>query len=134
MLFSLCSCADTAESEAPENAEKIKLVINGEEFTAFLENNETAEVFEEALPMSLLMSELNGNEKYHYLDYALPNDEQSFVKICKGDIMLYGDRCIVVFYEDNVTAYKYTGIGHIENADRLSEAVGEENVIIEFKR
>ena len=48
--------------------------------------------------------------------------------------MLYGDRCIVVFYEDNVTAYKYTGIGHIENADRLSEAVGEENVIIEFKR
>ena len=131
-LFTLCSCINK-DVPTIENNERITLVIGEREFTVLLEENETAEVFKKSLPVSLLMTELNGNEKYHYLDYALPNNEQSFVKINKGDVMLYGDRCIVVFYKSFVTAYRYTKIGQIENTDLLEEAIGEGNVLIEFK-
>jgi len=143
IVFSLSSCnnpvteksdgePEKSQTQSEKQEKHLKMLIDGKEFDVLLEDNETAEVFEKSLPMSLLMSELNGNEKYHYLDYALPNNEQSVVTVKKGDIMLYGDRCIVVFYKSFVTAYKYTKIGHIENTDQLEEAVGDENIIIEF--
>jgi hypothetical protein len=46
--------------------------------------------------------------------------------------MLYGDNCVVVFYETFTTAYQYTPIGHITNPEGLKEALGSGKVTISF--
>lgn len=104
--------------------QKIKLTINDRTFTATLENNETARQFEQQLPTTLEMSELNGNEKYYYMNSSLPTDEQAVGSIQTGDIMLYGDKCVVLFYEDFSTSYSYTRIGAVDNPSGLAEALG----------
>ena len=69
------------------------------------------------------MTELNGNEKYFYLDDALPTDASRPDGIRAGDLMLYGSECIVLFYESFSTAYSYTPIGRVQNPEGLTEAV-----------
>ena len=51
-----------------EDVKNIKAFINDTEYIINLEDNETAKKFIEFLPLELNMSELNGNEKYIYLD------------------------------------------------------------------
>jgi hypothetical protein len=46
--------------------------------------------------------------------------------------MLYGDNCVVVFYETFTTTYQYTPIGHITNPKGLKEALGIGSVTINF--
>ena len=101
-------------------------------FTATMEQNSTAEAFRALLPLTLEMQELNGNEKYHYLSQALPTNRTKVGTIHAGDIMLYGDNCVVVFYETFTTSYQYTPIGHITNPKGLKEALGIGSVTINF--
>ena len=117
-----------------ENAEveNMTITVNGTGFSVALEDNETAKAFAATLPVTLDMSELHGNEKYYYLDSSLPSNPQSVDKIHKGDVMLYGDNCIVIFYKDFSTSYTYTRIGHIENADSLDTALGSGDVTVDF--
>ena len=154
MLFAFSACkndaADNREAEqteakttdATQNTENetprketgmIEIIVKGKSFTAVLENNETATVFAARLPLTLDMSELNGNEKYHYLKDAFPSDGEKVGSIHAGDIMLYGDDCIVLFYKDFSTAYSYTRIGKIQNPQGLEEALGKDNATVEFK-
>ncbi|MBE6835620.1 MAG: hypothetical protein E7515_05140 [Ruminococcaceae bacterium] len=146
VILSLCSCKKAEPASPPstegtsttQTAEKAEekamyiLKINEKEFQFTPEENETANEFLKRLPLSLSMSELNGNEKYFYLENSLPSDEKSVALIQKGDIMLYGDNCIVVFYKTFPTTYKYTKIGHIDDPDELDEALGDGSVTVEF--
>ena len=50
----------------------IELLIGDAHFSAMLYENETARAFAERLPMTLRMSDLNGNEKYHYMSTPIP--------------------------------------------------------------
>ena len=75
------------------------------------------------------MKELNGNEKYVYLDSKLPVSEYSPKHINKGDVMLYGNNCLVIFYKSFDTSYSYTKIGHIDNLDDLDN----KDVLVKFK-
>ena len=60
-------------SAAPEEVEHvISIEVNGQTFSATLADNGTARAFAARLPMTLDMRELNGNEKYFYLDEPLP--------------------------------------------------------------
>ena len=126
---------NTTESEqsTAEDSRVMTVIINGEEFSVTSEDNETAKAFSNMLPVTLNMSELHGNEKYYYLDTSLPSHPQSIGTIHKGDIMLYGDNCIVVFYKDFETQYSYTPIGHISNTAELEKALGNGDVNILFK-
>ena len=117
------------ESEVTMN-ETIKVNINNKIYTATLEQNETAKQFEKMLPQSFNMNELNGNEKYVYLDKTLSTNSYNPKHIEAGDIMLYGNNCLVVFYKSFDTSYSYTKIGHIENLDDL----GNKNVTIKFEK
>lgn len=90
-------------------------------FTAALEDNETARAFAALLPMTLHMTELNGNEKYHYLMSGLPASPQRVGRIEKGDIMLFGDDCVVLFYQSFDTPYSYTRIGKIADTEQLEQ-------------
>lgn len=71
-----------------EEMKPLKITINEQKFTAELYNNEAAQKFMQLLPLSLTMKELNSNEKYCYLDTALPTNAQKPGKINAGDIML----------------------------------------------
>ena len=108
----------------------IKVIIDGNIYNAKLEENETAQKLAQMMPMEYNMSELNGNEKYVYLDTTLPTDMYNPKHIKKGDIMLYGDNCLVVFYKSFDTQYSYTKIGYIDNLQELEN----KNVIIKFEK
>ena len=84
-----------------------------------LEDNETALEFSKLLPLTVNMKELNGNEKYVYLDDSLPTNPYNPKHIEAGDVMLFGDNCLVIFYKSFDTSYSYTKIGHIDNLPNL---------------
>ncbi len=107
---------------------KINITINNKTFTATLEDNETSRKFIEMLPLNITMNELNGNEKYYYFDNNLPSNSTKIDKINSGDIMLYGDNCLVLFYETFNTNYSYTKIGKLDNPDNIKDIVGNENI------
>ena len=46
-----------------------------------------------------------------------------------GDIMLFGNNCLVVFYKSFNSSYSYTKIGHIENLEELEK----NNMLIRFE-
>ena len=106
----------------------VKALINNDEYTIDLEDNETAKAFVELLPLKIDMKELNGNEKYYYLNKSLPSDSSNIKKITAGDVMLYGDDCLVIFYKSFNTSYSYTKIGHINNLKDL----GNNNVSVKI--
>ena len=128
------SPADGSAAHAAAGGEEmkpLKITINGQKFTAELYDNEAAQKFMQLLPLSLTMKELNSNEKYCYLDTALPTNAQKPGKINTGDIML-GNDCLVVFYKNFNTSYSYTRIGRIENTEHLAKAAGKSSAKIEF--
>lgn len=120
------------ESEEGKMEKNLSLQVNGKTFKITLEENETTEALTKVLPLKIIMNELNGNEKYYYLDTMLPSNPIRVEKIESGDIMLYGDNCLVLFYEDFKTTYSYTRIGKIENTEGLKEALGSGNVEMEI--
>ena len=111
----------------------IVVSVGGKSFTAKIEDSETGRAFMEKLPLTLSMTELNGNEKYDYLETALPSAPQKVRHIHEGDIMLYGDNCLVVFYESFDTSYTYTKIGHIDDTSGLADALGTDGVTVTFE-
>ena len=102
--------------------------INDKEYTINLEDNKTAREFVNHLPLELNMNELNGNEKYAYIDSTLPTNETKPKQISAGDVMLYGNNCLVIFYETFNTQYSYTKIGHIDNLSNL----GNSSISVKF--
>ena len=80
------------------------------------------------------MTELNGNEKYHYLMGPLPAASQRVGHIEAGDIMLFGDDCVVVFYQSFDTPYSYTRIGRIGGIEALAEKLGGGDVDVAFEK
>ena len=113
-----------------EEINTMKAIINDNEYIINLEDNETAKSFINILPKELIMNELNGNEKYIYLDTTLPTNEFNPKKINAGDVMLYGNNCLVIFYKSFDTTYSYTKIGHIDNLDDL----GNESILVKFEK
>ena len=113
-----------------EVIKSVKAIINEKEYTINLEDNETANSFANLLPQELNMSELNGNEKYIYLDTTLPTNSSNPKRINAGDVMLYGDNCLVIFYKSFDTSYSYTKIGHIDNLPNL----GNGNITVKFEK
>ena len=109
------------------------VTIGEQSYRLVLETNDTAEAFRTLAPMTLDMQELNGNEKYNYLDAVLPSAAQAIGEIHAGDLMLFGNSCVVLFYKSFTTSYSYTPIGHLENADGLPDAVGDGTIQINFQ-
>ena len=116
------------EIDGSDLSMKINLTINGNDFTAMFYDNETTRELLNRLPLEISMSELNGNEKYYYFDESLPTNSYRPGNISTGDIMLYGNDCLVIFYENFETPYSYTRLGKIDNVDNLKNALGNGNV------
>ena len=110
----------------------IFVTVNGKSFKAELYDNQAAQGFYDALPLTLDMQELNGNEKYYNLDTSLPTKSSPAGYISKGDLRLFGDNCIVLFYDSFFSGYSYTNIGHISDSEGIDEALGSGSVTVTF--
>ncbi len=128
-LFMIIGCKKI-ENNLKEEVNMLKVLINDKEYILKLEDNKTTEKFVILLPQEFSMNELNGNEKYIYLDTTLPTNPSNIKSINAGDVMLYGDNCLVIFYKSFETSYSYTKIGHIDNLEDL----GQENITVIFKK
>ena len=112
----------------------INIIIGSKTFTATLADSETGEAFAALLPLTVTMNELNGNEKYHYLSTSLPTATYQPGTIHAGDLMLYGNNCVVLFYETFNTSYSYTRLGALDDPSGLSDALGTGNVSVRFEK
>lgn len=129
-LFPVCGSVKTDPATLKREDNRVKVTINGQEFSAVLYDNETARAFKAMLPVTITMNDLNGNEKYHYFNNALPADSTRPGTINEGDLMLYGSSCLVLFYETFQSSYSYTRIGYIEDTSRLRDALGSGDVTV----
>ena len=114
-----------AINDAPRENEidmdKIYININNEKLKIYLEDNSTTAALRNVLPLNITMDDLNDNEKYAYLDNSLPTNTYSPKHIEAGDVMLFGDNCLVIFYKSFDTNYSYSKIGHIDNLPNLGD-------------
>ena len=139
--FGTASCSKDDDKMPTENnadgninpsTTKMKITIGTAVFTATLYDNPSANVFKASLPLSINMTELNGNEKYYDLPNPLPtNSSAGGLKV--GDLMLYGNNVLVLFYKNLNTTYNYTKLGYVDNPAELASALGAGNITVKFE-
>ena len=125
--------ADTPDASSDTNTTKLKITIGSSVFTAVLYDNPSATAFKARLPLTLNMTELNGNEKYYDFPSALPTNASVGGDIKAGDLMLYGSNVLVLFYKNFNTSYSYTKLGYVDNPTGLAQALGAGNVSVKFE-
>lgn len=141
ICIQLFACSKNNEVEQTQNSndtsntdiKKMKITIGSAVFTATLNNNATAKAFKARLPMTINMTELNGNEKYFDLLNALPANASNPGTIQTGDLMLYGSNTLVLFYKNFSTSYNYTRLARIDNPSGLANVLGSGNITVKFE-
>ena len=107
--------------------------VGSSTFNATLLNNPAVTEFKQRLPLTINMSELNGNEKLYRFSTNLPANASNPGTIQTGDLMLYGSNTLVLFYQTFSTTYSYTRLGRIDNPNGLAAALGSGNVTVTFQ-
>jgi len=129
-----CSIEENnTNSNIPMANIKINIKVNSKTFTATLLDNKSAKAFKEMLPLTMEMTELNGNEKYVDLPNSLPTNSYNPQTIKNGDLMIYGSKTLVLFYKTFSTPYSYTKLGSLDDVTGLTTALGSGNVTVTFE-
>ena len=116
----------------PDN---IQMTIAGRtRFAVRFEDSPATRALADLLPLDLHMIELNQNEKYQDLPHPLPTRAAVPERIRCGDLMLYGNCTLVLFYKDFSTPYSYTRLGVIADNTGLGEALGIGDVDIRLEK
>lgn len=121
------------QMEEDNHSMNMLITIGDRSFDCTLYENETTYAFIDQLPLTITMSELNGNEKYYYLENSLPSNSSRPNKIHTGELMLFGTDCLVLFYEDFNSSYSYTSIGYVNDPDQLADVLGRGSVQVVFE-
>jgi len=144
LTFTCCTagCNKNDETTPPQDSSsgnnnpsttKMKITIGTAVVTATLYDNPSATAFRAMFPLSIDMTELNNNEKYYDLPTSLPTNASVGGNIKVGDLMLYGNNTLVLFYESFDTSYSYTKLGYVDNPAGLDAALGNGNVVVKFE-
>lgn len=113
-------------NQAREN--EINLVVGDVELYVTLEKNDTAKALIENIPNEITMNNLNDNEFYSNFNFTMPVTSSIPSEIKKGDLFIYQDNCLVIFYKDVITSYQYTKVGHIDNPEKLDEIIDNSEI------
>ena len=110
----------------------IQIQVNGQTFTAVLEQNAAAQALRQLLtqgPVTIQMENYGGFEKVGALGQSLPaSDAQTTTQ--PGDMVLYQGDQIVIFYGSN--SWSYTRLGHVTDLTGWAEALGSGDVSVTF--
>ena len=120
-------------AETDEESMDLEVVVGNKVYAASLADTDAARQFAQQLPLTIHMEELNGNEKYFYMDSELPVSAIKPGDIHAGDLMLYQDDCLVLFHESFSTPYSYTPLGKVNDPEGLAQAVGTGSVDVTFR-
>jgi hypothetical protein len=120
-------------STLPTMSRQLLVRVGSDTFIATLFDNPTTTAFVARLPLTLTMTELNGNEKYYDLPQSLPTNAVNPSTIQAGDLVLYNANTLVLFYQTLSTSYRYTRMGRIGNPTGLATALGRGNVTVTFE-
>jgi hypothetical protein len=133
LVGSACAGPSPASgANASPGATPMHIRVGSHVFPATLEGDAPAQAFARILPLTLNMSDVNANEKYCELPQRLPTNESRPVTIQAGDVMLYGSKGLVLFYETFPTSYSYTRIGKVNDPTGLVAALGAGDVTVTF--
>ena len=110
------------------------MTIGEHRFAMTLADSEAARAFVAMLPLTLDMEELNGNEKHGELPKALPTAASRPSTIRNGDILLWGSRTLVVFYQTFDSSYSYTRVGRVDDPTGLAQTLGRRGVRVMFSK
>lgn len=116
-----------------DNMQNIIITIENKKYEAILYDNSTTKELIKKFPITITMSDLNGNEKYYNFSKSFSTSSENVANINKGDIMLFGDNCLVIFYKSFSTHYKYTKLGYIKNTEDLENSFGKGDISITFE-
>lgn len=111
---------------------RIQMIINDHSFNVTLDNTEAAQQFKQLLPLELTMEEFNGNEKHGRLPSRLSTNTERPGVIHNGDLLLYGNNTLVIFYLTFNSSYSYTRIGKVDEPSTLKDLLGLNDVTIIF--
>lgn len=123
---------DGQDAEISEEDTEMNVQIGTENFTATLEDNEAVAAFAEMMkeePVVIQMSDYSGFEKVGSLGTSLPASN-SQITTQAGDIVLYNNSQIVIFYGSN--SWSYTRLGRIDDLTGWEEALGSGDVTVTF--
>lgn len=115
-----------------ERIKRMKVQIDRHTFYAALENNDaTAELVQMMKNQSIVisMSDYSGFEKVGSLGTTLPGSNSQMTTQA-GDIVLYNNNQIVIFYGSN--SWSYTKLGHVDDMTGWEEALGSGDVTVTF--
>ncbi|CAN7721783.1 cyclophilin-like fold protein [Variovorax paradoxus] len=127
------AAAAPAAARQPEES-RMWMTVGTRRFAITLADTEAAREFAAMLPLSIDMPDLNNNEKHAELRKPLPTNAIRPGTIRSGDLMLYGPRTLVVFYQTFNSPYAYTRLGHVDEPAGLAQALGSGSVRIEFSK
>ena len=123
---------NTDNNEEKRGRMEMTLLINGEEVNVKWEDNESVRALADLTakePVTIDTSRYGGFEQVGGLGTTLPsNDADTTTE--PGDIVLYTESNIVVFFGTN--SWAYTRLGHIEgkSRDELRDMLGSNNVVL----
>lgn len=124
--------ADTGAIPSRSKASQVRMTVGEQGFTITLADTEAARAFAARLPLTLDMTELNGNEKKFDLPTPLPADASRPGTIRNGDLMLYGSNTVVLFYLTFDSSYSYTRLGRVDDPAGLAKALGPRDARVGF--
>ena len=120
----------------------IKIIIGEEQYYIKIKeteyqfeflNTEAANQIKSKLPFTITMTNLNGNEVYHYFTgETFTTNIKSVETINMGDIYLFQSNCLVLFYKTFSTSYSYTQIGRVINPSGLDTLIGSSNIEVQW--
>jgi hypothetical protein len=128
------SAPNAAPAPAAPQGARLWMTVGERRLAITLADNAAARAFAAQLPLTLDMSELNGNEKHASVPNPLPANSSRPGTVRNGDLMLYGADTLVVFYATFESSYSYTRLGHVDDPADLPRLLGRQGITVAFSK